>query len=214
MKNLSIILCLILVAGFAGKAQAERNPPKPVSPLVHEGVKYVAPLDNPREGRIEARDEKTGKKLWDVVVFTVEIKPNMEEDVQWVFVTTLAVRDNKLLVTDEKNRQYTVDLKTKKVEGVRGEKAKIDAKKTPPTKSLGHASQQLLIDGWTPQQVEERYGKPQEVKRSQFMSPKYGVPKSLPEMDEQWYFPYDMGHKLVCFKEGKVVLAIEEWSDF
>jgi hypothetical protein len=83
-----------------------------------------------------------------------------------------------------------------------------------PAKSLTHASRQLLIDGWTPERVQERYGRPKETKRSQFTPPKYGVPKTLPEMDEQWYFPLEMGHRLVCFKQGKVVLAIEEWSDF
>jgi hypothetical protein len=83
-----------------------------------------------------------------------------------------------------------------------------------PAKSLGHASRQLLIDGWTRDRVEKTYGKPKETKRSQFTVPKYGNPKSLPEMDEQWYFSLEMGHRLVCFKQGKVVLAIEEWSDF
>jgi hypothetical protein len=83
-----------------------------------------------------------------------------------------------------------------------------------PTRPLSHASRQLLIDGWTPERVQGLHGKPKETRRTQFTAPKYGVPKALPEMDEQWYFPLEMGHRLVFFKQGKVVLAIEEWSDF
>jgi hypothetical protein len=126
MRSLSIVLSLIVAAAFASEAWAKRMPPKPVEPLVHNGVKYVALLDNGREGIIVAQDEKSGKKLWDLVVYTVKIDPNLEEDVQWVFITTLAVRDNTLVVTNEKKQQYSVDLKTKKIE-----KVKDDAKKTP-----------------------------------------------------------------------------------
>jgi outer membrane protein assembly factor BamB len=119
MKRFSMVLCLALVAVVASEAWAKRVPPKPVTPLVHQGVKYVVPLDNGREGKVVALDEKTGKNLWEVVVYTVKIDPNLEEDVQWVFITTLAGQGDKLLVTNEKNQQYTVDLKTKKVEQVK-----------------------------------------------------------------------------------------------
>jgi len=118
MRRLSVVLCLILTAMIASEAWAKRAGPKAVAPVVHNGVKYVAPNENGREGKIEARNEKTGKKLWDVVVYTIKIDPNLEEDVQWVFITELAVRGNSLLVTNEKNEQFTVDLKTKKVEKV------------------------------------------------------------------------------------------------
>jgi hypothetical protein len=131
MRTLSIVLSLIVAGAFASEAWAKRMPPKPVTPLVQDGVKYVALLDNGRQGIIEAQDEKTGKKLWDLVVYTVKIDPNLEEDVQWVFITTLAARDHALLVTNEKNQQYTVDLKTKKIEKVKVEKVKSDVKKTP-----------------------------------------------------------------------------------
>ena len=119
MKTLSMLMRLMLTLLLAAEAQAKRMPPKPVTPVVHEGVKFVAPNGNGREGKIEALDEKTGKKLWDAVIYTKEIDPNLEEDVQWVFITELAVQGNKLLVTNEKNDQYSLDLKTKAVEKVK-----------------------------------------------------------------------------------------------
>jgi len=101
---------------IASEAWAKRGGPKPVTPVVHDGVKYVVPNENGREGKIEARNEKTGEKLWVVVIYKVKIDPNLEEDVQWVFVTGLAICDNTLLVTNEKNERFVLDLKTKKVE--------------------------------------------------------------------------------------------------
>lgn len=115
MNKLSIVLGLILMA-IATQAWAKRDEPKPVAPVIHNGVKYVAPNNNGREVKVEARNEKTGEKLWDVVIYKVKIDPNLEEDVQWVFITGLAVRDNVLVMTNEKNEQFTLDLKTRKVE--------------------------------------------------------------------------------------------------
>jgi hypothetical protein len=115
MKRLSLLLGVLLTPVLVSDAWAKRTSPKPVAPVVLDGVKYLAPNANGREGRIEARSEKTGKKLWDAVIYAIRIDPNLEEDVQWVFITGLAVRDNTLLVTNEKNEQYIFDLKTRKV---------------------------------------------------------------------------------------------------
>jgi hypothetical protein len=116
MKTLSVMLSLLLATIVTSPAWAKRMGPKPVTPAVHDGVKFVAANANGREGKIEAQDEKSGQKLWDVVVYTVKIDPNLEEDVQWVFITRLEVRGDTLLVTNEKNEQYALDLKTHKVE--------------------------------------------------------------------------------------------------
>jgi hypothetical protein len=48
----------------------------------------------------------------------VKIDPGLEEDVQWVFITALELDGGKLRVTNGKGEQYTLDLKTKKVEKV------------------------------------------------------------------------------------------------
>jgi len=124
MGKLSVVLCLILTAMIASEAWAKRAAPKPVTPVVHNGVKYVAPNENGCEGKIEARNEKTGKKLWDVLIYTIKIDPNLEQDVQWVFITGLAVQNSTLMVTNEKNEQYILDLKTKKVEKVKKDERK------------------------------------------------------------------------------------------
>ena len=50
MGRLSFVLCLTLAAMIPSEAWAKRASPKPVPPVVHNGVKYVAPNENGRDG--------------------------------------------------------------------------------------------------------------------------------------------------------------------
>jgi hypothetical protein len=96
-------------------ASAKRTAPAKVEPVIHDGVRYVAPNDDGRRAYIEAWDVQTNKKLWAFTVFTNPIDPNLEEDVQWVFIEKLSVRDDTLIVKSERDNTYQVDLKTKAV---------------------------------------------------------------------------------------------------
>ena len=98
-----------------GLALAKRAAPAKVEPVTHQGVRYIAPNDDGRRAYIEAWDVQTKKKLWDLTVFTNQIDPKLEEDVQHVFIKTLRVRDGTLIVTSERGETYRVDLKTKAV---------------------------------------------------------------------------------------------------
>jgi len=86
-----------------------------VDPVIYEGVRYVAPNDNGRRGYIEAWNVGTNKKLWELTIFTNGIDPNLEEDVQWVFIKTLNIQDGRLLVTSEHGKTYQVDVNTKAI---------------------------------------------------------------------------------------------------
>ncbi|HZK82401.1 MAG TPA: alpha/beta hydrolase, partial [Humisphaera sp.] len=115
MNKLSVLLVMVLTALIAGNAWAKRVAPKPVTPVVHSGVQYAAPNEDGIEGQIEARNPKTGEKLWDVVIYKNKVKPNLEEDIQWVFITELAIRGDTLRVTNERGEIFTLDLTTRKV---------------------------------------------------------------------------------------------------
>jgi hypothetical protein len=93
----------------------KRVAPAKVEPVIYQGVRYIAPNDDGRHAYIEARDVQTDKKLWDLTIFTNQIDPTLEEDVQWVFIKTLSIRDGALIVTSERDKIYRVDLKTKDV---------------------------------------------------------------------------------------------------
>jgi hypothetical protein len=96
-------------------AIAKRAAPAKVEPVIHEGVRYVAPNDDGRRAYIEAWDVQTNKKLWELTVFTNRRDPTLEEDVQWIFIKSLGLRDGMLMVTSERGKTYQIDLKTKAI---------------------------------------------------------------------------------------------------
>ena len=100
MTRLPVILLLTLL--LPQLTSAKRLPPVEVDPVIYEGIRYVAPNDDARRGYIEAWNVGTNKKLWELTLFTNPIDPNIEEDVQWVFIKVLNIQDSRLMVTSER----------------------------------------------------------------------------------------------------------------
>lgn len=100
---------------------AKRIAPTKVDPVIHAGIRYIAPNDVGRRAYIEAWDVRSNKKLWDLTVFTNPIDPKLEEDVQWVFINKLSIEGDVLLVTSDDDRKYQVDLKTKVTKEVKSD---------------------------------------------------------------------------------------------
>jgi len=89
--------------------------PKPVPPIVHEGVQYSASGDG-KTGFVVATDISTGKEFWRVKIFRVH--PHWwkgEEDNQWVYISSLRLAENTLLIGNEKGQCFLLDLRTKHV---------------------------------------------------------------------------------------------------
>ena len=144
MTRLSLVVIAIVILPFL--ASAKRAAPAKVEPVIHEGTRYVAPNDDGRRGYIEAWNVQKTKKLWELTVFTNPIDPTREEDVQWVFIEKLAVRDGTLMVTSEGGKTYQVDLKTKAVT-----RAEVIASPAPeaPTQSskIPEAIEKAIVNG-------------------------------------------------------------------
>jgi hypothetical protein len=100
MTRLPVILLLTLL--LLQLTSAKRLPPAKVDPVIYEGIRYVAPNDDGRRGYIEAWNVGTNKKLWELTLFTNRIDPNLEEDVQWVFIKMLNIQDGRLTVTSDR----------------------------------------------------------------------------------------------------------------
>jgi hypothetical protein len=113
MTRLAIVFSAIALLPCL--APAKRAAPPSVEPMIHDGIRYVAPNDDGRRAYIEAWNVQTNKKLWDLTVFTNPIDRRLEEDVQWVFINKLNVRDGTLVVTSERGNTYQIDLKTKAI---------------------------------------------------------------------------------------------------
>lgn len=117
---------LTVLVLLAPLAFAKRGAPAEVKPTVHEGIEYRAPGSIPTKiGVVEAWDKATGKMSWEKKVYTVEIKPDLEEDVQHVYIKELEIDAGKLIVTTERDDRYAIDLKTQEV-------ARLDAALAPP----------------------------------------------------------------------------------
>jgi hypothetical protein len=67
-------------------------------------------------GYVIANDVATGAELWKVKIFHIHIKPWIEGDNQWVFISDLKLMDHSLLVENEKSHCYRVDLSTRRVQ--------------------------------------------------------------------------------------------------
>ncbi len=113
MTRVVLIVCAVVLLPCL--ASAKRAAPAKVEPVIYQGVQFVAPNDDGRRGYIEARDDRTNKKLWELTVLTNHIDPKLEEDIQWVFIEKLSARDGTLMVTSERGKTYQIDLKTKAV---------------------------------------------------------------------------------------------------
>lgn len=104
--------------------KAKRAEPRAVESVTYRGVKYIAPhfkMTNKqvqRGGFIEAWDIKTNKMLWDIKIYEAKYDPKLEQDVQDVFITSLKIEHGKLLITNERNEIYALNLETKKVERI------------------------------------------------------------------------------------------------
>ena len=111
-KNLTVgFLFWLIIMLLSRSAQAKRVAPTPVAPVIANGIRYSADGDG-RDQYVVAADVTTGKELWKVRVFRTRVNSWREIDVQLVFITTLKLAGNSLLVRDEKARCYSVDLKS------------------------------------------------------------------------------------------------------
>ena len=120
-----IVVGLLLGAGLA---HAMRMAPAKVKPVTKDGVRYEAPhsMELPKNAPalVEAWDEKTGKKLWEQVIYRMKPDdPGLEYDGE--YIATLQIDGDHLLITTERRQQYRLDLKTRKVEKLAAQAAPV-----------------------------------------------------------------------------------------
>ncbi len=108
MKKFLVLLILLFTC--ISFASAKRMPAPEVR-ITHDGIEYIAPNTPDKMGYIEAYDVNSGEKLWEKKVYSVEIDPYMEEDVQWVFIKEMYVEEgDTLVVVDERGKVYKISL--------------------------------------------------------------------------------------------------------
>ena len=109
-----ILVAHLLIQPLLQPLHAKRISPEAVAPVVSNGVEYSAGGDG-RVQYVTATDIATSRQLWEVKIFQTHIKPWIEEDNQWVFITDVKLNGKTLVIRDEKARCYALDLVTKHV---------------------------------------------------------------------------------------------------
>jgi hypothetical protein len=92
--------------------KAKRLAPRQVPPVAHDNITY----EKHGMSTVVAKD-KNSQELWRVQVYDVQYNNKLERDVQDIHIKELKLDDKKekLLIKDEKNRNYSLDIRTQAV---------------------------------------------------------------------------------------------------
>jgi len=112
-----VLTAFLVIFLMASAAYAIRGPAPKVEPIFHNGIKYTAPNDEGHRAYVVAWNASTNEKLWDVTIFNNRIDSSIEEDVQWVFIEKMTLKNERLSILAENGNRYSLDLKTKVVTG-------------------------------------------------------------------------------------------------
>ena len=118
LLNIGIILSILCIS----ESEAKRAVPSKVMPVQVGSIEYSAPhgkLQN-QMGCIEARKVGSGKLLWIRQVCVVKYDPDLEGDVQDAYIKNIKVKGNSLIITNERNSEYQLNLKTLHVKVLKG----------------------------------------------------------------------------------------------
>ena len=120
IKKFYLISSLLLATLLA---EAKRGAPAEVLPVTVGNIKYSVPHRNGthrKMGLLEARDLKSGKLIWSRQIYAVKYDPDLEGDVQDVFIKSITAEGNHLIITNERNSKYQLDLNSLEVKVIKG----------------------------------------------------------------------------------------------
>lgn len=112
-----IVSTLLILATLSSSALAKRGPIPIVAPIERDGIRYVAPNDDGQREYVQALDILSGKLLQEVTLKRNFIWPWIEGDVQVVFISSMRIEGDMLVITDEKDRVFKYKL-LKKISGI------------------------------------------------------------------------------------------------
>lgn len=91
-------------------ASFKRSVPKKVQPIIIENIKYSSSMNE-----IIATDTLTQNILWKKEIYKVIYDEKMEKDVQDVFIDSISLKGNLLIIRNEKKEFYSLNIETKEV---------------------------------------------------------------------------------------------------
>ena len=79
-----------------------------MKPLKYLSYEISAPSTPEEMGKVLLRNPKADHL---VKVYEIRVNPFLEKDVQWVFIKSMKLEGDRLVVVDEKGKEHEVDLK-------------------------------------------------------------------------------------------------------
>jgi len=110
-----VLILSLLPATFAF---AKRIPPKEVAPVKSGDIEYR--VDHGHMGCVEAWDVKHNELIWRRQIYVVKYTIGLERDVQDVFIQSIKLKDSTLIVKNERDSEYQLDLHSLQVTVLKG----------------------------------------------------------------------------------------------
>lgn len=117
MKPTTLIAALLLV-GLTSIVYAKRGAPAKVAPLQAGTIEYR--VSHQQMGCVQAWDTQHDQLLWQRQIYVVKYLPDLERDVQDVFITSVQKEGNQLRIQNERTSEYLLNLETLDVKVVKG----------------------------------------------------------------------------------------------
>lgn len=92
------------------RTSAKRAAPKEVQAILVENISYSTTMSE-----IIATDTLSKKSLWKKEIYKIIYDENLERDVQDVYIDSISVKDNLMVIRNENNEFYTLNLETLEV---------------------------------------------------------------------------------------------------
>lgn len=117
MKSILFILGALTVL-FYSNVHAKRAAPTKVKPVASGTMEYRAPQS--QIGCIEAWNTESNEMSWRRQIYVIKYQSGLERDIQDIFITNLRLTENQLIVSNESNSEYSLDLNTLEVKVLKG----------------------------------------------------------------------------------------------
>ncbi len=116
--KITLIPLVVFAVFWTSVVLAKRSAPAKVVPATSGQIEYRAP--HRQMGCVEAWDTHRKKLIWRRQIYVVKYTMDLERDVQDVFIKTMKLQDDALLVKNERESEYKLDLNTLQVKVLKG----------------------------------------------------------------------------------------------
>jgi len=119
-KTKTIMVTVALMFVFAATSvNSKRLGPAPIEPVSRNNVVYSVPAfvsgETQNGGYIEARNKASGELIWRLKVYKTEYARNLERDIQDVFIISIRLEAESIVVVDDKDRVFEVNMNTRNI---------------------------------------------------------------------------------------------------